>query len=213
MRELSAGVYNVMKKTQMTASSLLSNVQSNDKHLEANLCTMLQSVRGTKHYWFVRKSELMCMICEYGSPILFLQFSCAEYESADIANYLRKLNNVPHSYNIGKLCTEYPISVSSKFSQKFHAFFKIVLLKGEVLGTVEHFYWKKVYQARGAPHYHVLLWIKDVLVIGRDDPDVVLSWMQERITCNIPNKQSDSELHSLVTRYQLHKCSQYCKRQ
>ena len=36
--------------------------------------------------------------------------------------------------------------------------------------------------------------------------------MQERITCNIPNKQSDSELHSLVTRYQLHKCSQYCKR-
>ena len=67
-------------------------------------------------------------------------------------------------------------------------------------------------QARGAPHYHVLLWIKDAPVIGRDDPDVVLSWMQERITCNIPNKQSDSELHSLVTRYQLHKCSRYCKR-
>ena len=32
--------------------------------------------------------------------------------------------------------------------------------------------------------------------------------MQERITCNIPNKQSDSELHSLVTRYQLHKCEE-----
>ena len=40
----------------------------------------------------------------------------------------------------------------------------------------------------------------------------MLSWIQERITCNIPNKQSDSELHSLVTRYQLHKCSRYCKR-
>ena len=149
---------------------------------------MLQSVRGSQQYWFVRKSELKCMIREYGSPILFLTFSCAEYESADIANYLRKLNNVPHSYNIGKLCTEDPISVSRKFSQKFHAFFKTVLLKGEVLGTVEHFYWKKEYQARGAPHYHVLLWIKDAPVIGRDDPDVVLSWMQERITCNIPNK-------------------------
>ena len=109
MRKFSAGVYNVMKKSnrihQMTASSLLSNVQSNDEHLEANLCTMLQSVCGTKHYWFVRKSELMCMICEYGSPTLFLTFSCAEYESTIIANYLRKLNNVPPSYNIGKLCT------------------------------------------------------------------------------------------------------------
>ena len=216
MRELSAGVYNLMKKSnrihQMTASSLLSNVQSNDEHLEANLCTMLQSVRGTQQYWFVRKSELKCMIREYGSPTLFLTFSCAEYESADIAIYLRKINNVSPSYNIGKLCTEDPISVSRKFSLKFHAFFKTVLLKGEVLGTVEHFYWKKEYQARGAPHYHVLLWIKDAPIIGRDDPDVVLSWIQERITCNIPNKQSDSELHSLVTRYQLHKCSRYCKR-
>ena len=216
MRELSAGVYNLMKNSnrihQMTASSLLSNVQNNDEHLEANLCTMLQSVRGSQQYWFVRKSELKCMIREYGSPTFFLTFSCAEYESADIANYLRKLNDVPPTYNIGKLCTEDPISVSRKFSLKFHAFFKTVLLKGEVLGTVEHFYWKKEYQARGAPHYHVLLWIKDAPVIGRDDPDVVLSWMQERITCNIPNKQSDSELHSLVTRYQLHKCSRYCKR-
>ena len=89
----------------MTASSLLSNMQSNDEHLEANLCTMFQSVCGTKHYWFVRKSELMCMILEYGSPTLFLTFSCAEYECTIISNYLRKLNNVPPSYNIGKLCT------------------------------------------------------------------------------------------------------------
>ena len=66
MWELSASVYNLMKKSnrvhQMTVSSLLSNVQSNDEHFEANLCTMLQSVRGTQQYWFVRKSELKCMI-------------------------------------------------------------------------------------------------------------------------------------------------------
>ena len=85
----------------MTASSLPSNVQSNDEQLEANLCTMLQSVRGTQQYWFVRKSELKCMIHEYGSPTLFLTFSCAEYESADIANYLRKINNVPLAIILG----------------------------------------------------------------------------------------------------------------
>ena len=33
---------------RMTVSTLLSNVQANDEHLEANLCTMLQTVRGTK---------------------------------------------------------------------------------------------------------------------------------------------------------------------
>ena len=35
-------------------------------------------------------------------------------------NYLRKVNDVPPSYNIGKLCTEDPILLSHRFSQKFH---------------------------------------------------------------------------------------------
>ena len=87
-----------------------------------------------------------------------------------------------------------------------------MLIRGEVLGTVDHLYWKKEYQARGAPHYHALLWLKNAPVIGQDDPDTVLSWIQERITCQIPNKESDPELYNLVTRYQMHKCSPYCKR-
>jgi len=44
-------------------------------------------------------------------------------------------------------------------------------MKGEVLGKGDHFYWKKEYQARGAPHYHVLLWTRDAPVISQDDPD------------------------------------------
>lgn len=101
--------------------------------------------------------------------------------------------------------------MSRQFSLKFHAFFRIVLLKGEVLGKVDHFYWKKEYQACGAPHYHVLLWIRDAPIICKDDPDQVLAWIQDRITCHIPDKDSNPELHELVTRYQLHKCSRYCK--
>ena len=85
-------------------------------------------------------------------------------------------------------------------------------MKGAVLGTVDHFYWKKEYQARGAPHYHILLWIRDAPVIGQDDPDEVLSWIQKRITCHIPDEKTNPDLHRLVTRYQMHKCSAYCKR-
>ena len=40
----------------------------------------------------------------------------------------------------------------------------------------------------------------------------MLSWIQERITCRIPDKESNPEMHRLVTRYQMHKCSTYCKR-
>ena len=84
------------------------------------------------------------MICEHGPPSLFLTFSCAEYDSPDIASYLHKVNDVPDGYPIGKLCGEDPLSVSRKFSKKFHDFFQIVILKGEVLGKVDQFFWKRV---------------------------------------------------------------------
>ena len=55
----------------MSVSMLLDQVNTCDEHLEAHLCTMLQSVCGTKQYWFLRHSELKCMIREWGSPILY----------------------------------------------------------------------------------------------------------------------------------------------
>ena len=216
MRELSSGVYNMLKSARasrpVSAAALLNQVATSDDQLEGNLSTVLRSVRGTKQFWFVKRSELRCMIREYGTPTLFLTFSCAEYESADITDYLRKVNNVPSSYSIGKLCAEDPLSVSRKFSLKFNAFFNTVICKASVLGEVEHFYWKKEYQARGAPHYHVLLWIRDAPVIGRDKSERVLDWIEARITCHIPDQKGCPELHRLVTRFQIHKCSAYCKR-
>ena len=98
------------------------------------------SVAPNVQYWFIRQSELRCMIRAWGSPTFFLTFSCAEYEAQDITNYLRRVNNVPSSYDIGRLFTEDPISVSRQFSLKLHAFFQKVLVKGEVLGKVHYFY-------------------------------------------------------------------------
>ena len=152
------------------------------------------------------------MIREFGCPTLFLTFSCAEYDSVDIDRYLRKINKVPKSYPIERLCIEDLISVSQKFSQKFHDFFDTVLIKEAVLGEVTHSFWKKEYQSRGAPHYHVLLWIKDAPVIGVNPEHVVTEWINKRISCHIPDEKDSAELHRLVTKYQLHKCSNYCRR-
>eukprot|EP00731_Ephydatia_muelleri_P010648 Em0005g1234a len=49
-------------------------------------------------------------------------------------------------------------------------------------------------------------------VIGKSNPKDVLAWIQERITCKIPDATLNPELHALVTKYQMHKCTDYCKR-
>ena len=154
LRDVNAGIYSVLntkKSRPMSVGAFMSKMGHSDEHLEASLSSIFSSVRGSSQYWFQRKSEVQCMIREYGSPTLFLTFSCAEYESPDIIGYLRKINGVSDSYSAGRLCTEDPISVSRKFSANFHAFFQKVLIKGGVLGTIDHYYWKKEYQARGAP--------------------------------------------------------------
>ena len=204
MREIAAGIYNLLKAGGLrgiTVSRFMAKLTSSDQEVEANLSTMFQSVRDSRQYWLLRSSELKCMLRDWGSLTLFLTFSCAKYESPEIGNYLRKVNDVPSSYLIARLCPEVPISVSRKFSQKFNTLFNMIL-KREALGTVTHFI-KKEYQARGTPHYHLL---QDAPVIGKDRPDDVL-----KITCRIPQEESNPELHRLVNKYQLHKCSAYCK--
>jgi len=159
-----------------------------------------------------KKSELQCIVREWGSPTFFLTFSCAEYDSKDIATYLHKINNVPFNYPIGKLCAEDLISVFRKFSKKFHDFFQMVIIKGQALGPVMHYFWKKEYQSHGTPHYHVLVWIEGAPAIGNDPDENVLSWIQKHITCKIPDQAPNPELYRLVTKYQIHRCSKYCKR-
>ena len=65
--------------------------------------------------------------------------------------------------------------------------------------------------ARGAPHYHILLWMDGAPTVGKEDPEKVLRWIQERITCRIPEEESSLKLHQLVTKYQYHECSEYCQ--
>lgn len=217
MRELSSGIYSTLKSGNrvcygITARDFLQGIESSDQQVEANLITMFQSVRGSKQYWYLRHSEALCMIREWGSPALFLTLSCAEYDSPEISRYLHKVNDVPDNCPIGKLCTEDPILVTQKFDQKFKTFFSTIILNGQALGKISHYFIKKEYQARGAPHYRLLLWIDDALIIGKDPDSKVLEWIQQRITCHIPEEKSNPELHRLATKYQMHKCSAYCKR-
>ena len=124
MRELSSGIYNTLKsgtrvQSGISAKDFVQGIETANHQVEANLNTMFQLVRGSKQYWYLRQSEVLCMIREWGSPVLFVTLSCAEYDSPEISRYLHKVNDVPDNYPIGKLCTEDPISVTRKFEQIF----------------------------------------------------------------------------------------------
>ena len=103
MRELAAGVYNLMKGTRQHAlpvHEFMDRLSTSDEDVEANLSTIFTSMRGSKQYWFLKRSEVNCMVREYGPPTLFITLSCAEYESVEISTYFRKVNDAPDSFPV-----------------------------------------------------------------------------------------------------------------
>lgn len=62
IRELSAGIYNVMNSTgkrHLSVKQCVDGINGSDAGIEANLSTVLQSVRGTKQLWYFKKSDVM----------------------------------------------------------------------------------------------------------------------------------------------------------
>ena len=116
--------------------------------------------------------------------------SCAEYNNPEIDSYVRKVNKVSDSYPISRLCTEDAVSVSRLFSHQFHSFFQTVIIKGEVLGRATDYFCKEEYQSRGAPHYHILLWIEGAPVAGTVEDEVVLKWIQEKLPAAYQKKRA-----------------------
>ena len=87
-----SGITNLLKNTRhkdKSVKQLITRAESNDYELERNLSTMLRSVRGTKQFWQLKRTEVNAMIRDFGPPSLFLTFSCAEYNSADISDALK----------------------------------------------------------------------------------------------------------------------------
>ena len=59
----------------MSVKDFVEGVNDSDTNIEANLATVLRSIRGTKQFWFLKKSDVMAMVREYGSPTFLLTFS------------------------------------------------------------------------------------------------------------------------------------------
>jgi len=214
LRALANGIFHTLRSKQfnrMTAAALIDNLQANEESLHVNLGTVFASVRGTKQYWIGRTCEVNCMVREIGPPTWYLTFSSAEYYWGQMDDYLRKFNPDMSKATTGTLCAADPVSVVRIFEQRFRAILDFMRYS-QLFGEVTHYFWRLEFQSRGAPHVHMMLWIKDAHVIGENPPHEVLAYIQKHITCEMPDQQKNPKLNELVRKFQMHKCSSYCLR-
>ena len=90
--------------------------------------------------------------------------------------------------------------------------FVITFLKSSLkpIGEVVEYVIQIEFQARGSPHAHTLIWIKDAPKLGYSDEEDVIAFIDKYVSCLLP--ETDEELCTLVQSLQIHHHSQTCRR-
>ncbi|KAE8291786.1 hypothetical protein D5F01_LYC09147 [Larimichthys crocea] len=90
-----------------------------------------------------------------------------------------------------------------------------ILSPAQPIGEVEDYFYRVKFQARGSPHIHLLVWIKDAPEFeDLQDDSVVIKFIDQYITCQMPDPNADPELHKIVSEVQVHSSnhSKSCKK-
>ena len=114
-------------------------------------------------YWKRKETEVMAMIESYGDPDLMmtLTFNNGWEEIQGITESIAHEFDSPRTHYELKVC---PVETMRIWKNHFDAlssksFSDITTKMG--LGKTEHFVWRLEFQARGAPHAHILLWLEN----------------------------------------------------
>ena len=97
------------------------------------------------------------------------------------------------------------------FQYRLDTFFTTFLKSSlKPIGEVIDYVIRIEFLARGSPHTHTLIWIKDAPKLGYSDEEDVTAFIDKHVSCLLP--KTDEELCTLVQSLQIHHHSQTCRR-
>jgi hypothetical protein len=98
-----------------------------------------------------------------------------------------------------------PVSVARMFDHRFHNFMNNVIMSpaGPIGKVVDHFY-RVEFQQRGSPHTHCLFWVQDAPRLDQECDEEVADFIDNYVTCKLPDSKADPELHEKVSSVQMH---------
>ena len=180
---------------------------------------ILKDVRGTPAYWQKVHYEVLAMIRQLGIPTWFLTLSAADMKWPEVIQIIaRQYGTILTDEQVSNLSWEEkcnwlrrnPVTAARHFQYRLDLFWNDFLKsKAMPIGEVVDFMIRIEFQARGSPHAHTIVWIKDAPKFGTNRVEDVVEFIDKYQTCAIPD--NDPELHDLV-QLQSHVHSSSCMR-
>ena len=179
----------------------------------------MKNVRGSPPYYQRTFYDLLAMIRQLGTPTWFLTLSAADMKWPDVIQTIAKQYGVIYTdEEVASLSYDdksnwlrrNPVTAARHFQYRLNAFFNDFLKStARPLGEISDYAIRIEFQARGSPHAHTVIWVKDAPKFDVNEDSEVTDFIDQYITCAKPE---DGKLRELVLLLQEHKHSTYCKK-
>ncbi|XP_078619175.1 uncharacterized protein LOC144886422 [Branchiostoma floridae x Branchiostoma japonicum] len=181
----------------------------------------MKNIRGSPAFWNSVLLDLLAMVRQLGIPTWFLTLSAADMQWPEV------IRSIAHQYgtyltdddvkNMSweqkcKWLRSNPVTAARQFNHRLNLFFKEVI-GGQChpIGELQDYMIRIEFQARGSPHAHTILWMKNAPKVGVDSDEDVINFINQHQTCTIPDEKED-DLRQLVLSLQKHVHSKTCRR-
>ena len=133
---------------------------------------VFRPMRGTTPYYEHAKKNVMAILRQLGSPTCFFTMACAEYKWNNLLQQILQVNErrkvdlaeveQMNSSEKNKLLSENAVISTVHFHKRVEKLFKI-FRNCDIFEpySLEDYYIRVEFQARGAPHIHCLLWLSE----------------------------------------------------
>ena len=180
----------------------------------------LKNVRGSPAYWKTVLLDLLAMVRQLGIPTWFLTLSAADMQWPEVIQSIaRQYGTILTDDDVKSMPWEEkcqwlrcnPVTAARQFQHRLDMFFKdFIGAKSNPIGELQDYMIRVEFQARGSPHAHTILWIKDAPKLDVNRDEEVTSFIDKYQRCSIP--QGECDLKRLVLSVQKHVHSKTCRR-
>ena len=180
----------------------------------------MNDLRGSPAYWQTVQYDVLAMIRQLGIPTWFLTLSAADMKWPDviqhIANQYETHLTEEDVVNMTwedkcKWLSSNPVTAARHFQYRLDMFFKEFLCcKPHPIGEIIDFVIRIEFQARGSPHAHIIIWVKDAPTLEINGKEAVAEFIDKYQSCHIP--EAEGKLKDMVLSLLKHKHSSTCRK-
>ena len=181
---------------------------------------LFKNVRGSPAYFQNLFYDVLGMMRQLGLPTWFFTVSAADMQWPDLLQTIaRQYGTILSDDDVKNLSYEErcrwlrsnPVTAARHFQYRLELLFRDVLKSNACpLGEIVDYVIRIEFQARGSPHAHTVLWVKDAPKVDVQTDEEVCNFIDKHMSCALP--EDDASLCELVKSVQKHTHSAYCRK-